>query len=182
MSSSFRHALALAGVALLLTGACSDGGGTTTATEPGGPTSSSSAATTTVVRSSTTTALPPTTTPAGPVVAEAGGWRLAVTAPAALATVGSAFDLCYEVTGPAPEASIAFEITLVIAATGTVASKLQVDAGVGRGSARVNLGTPDSRRYDMPVQVIVNGQVVAGLVAVVRGVVFGTAPPPTGCA
>lgn len=180
--SVLRYGLALASVTLLLAGGCSNSD-SPTATGAGGPTSSSPASTTTVARAATTTpttALPPTTAPAGPAVAEAGGVRMAITAPTALATVGSAFDLCYEVTGTAPDATVGFEVSLVLAATGTVASKLRVDAAAGRGSARVNLGTPDPRRYDMPVQAIVNGQPVDGLSVVIRGVVFGVASP-AGC-
>jgi hypothetical protein len=69
----------------------------------------------------------------------------------------------------------------VFAATGTVGSTVRVDATVGRGSARVNLGSPDPRRYDMTVQTMVNGTRVDGLAVIIRGVVIGSAPP-AGCA
>jgi hypothetical protein len=177
-----RHGLALAGVTLLLVSGCSDDDGATTTTGAGVPSSSSSslpAATTTVALSATTS--PTTTAPTAPAVAEAGGWRIVITAPTALATIGPALDLCYEATGTAREADIAFEVGLVLAATGTVVSRVRVDATVGRGSARVNLGTPEARRYDMPVQAIVNGQRLDGLAVVIRGVVIGSAPP-AGCA
>jgi hypothetical protein len=81
---------------------------------------------------------------------------MVMTAPTALASIGPAFDLCYEVTGAAPDAKIAFDVSLVLVATGSVQSQLRVDAAVGRGSVRVNLGTPEPRRYDMPVQAVVN--------------------------
>jgi hypothetical protein len=90
------------------------------------------------------------------------------------------FDLCYEVTGTVREATVAFDLSLVIAATGTTAATVRVDAAVGRGSARVNLGTTTPRIYDMPVQGIVNGQPVAGLALTVHGVNVGAAPP-AGC-
>ncbi len=181
MRTVLRNRLTIVAVALLLAGGCSDGDGSTT-TAAGAPSSTSAAVTTTVAQSSTTspTTTPPTTAPAGPAVAEAGGWRMAISGPAALATIGPAIDLCYEVTGTSREAEIAFEVGLVIAATGTPFSKARVDAAVGRGSARVNLGTADGRRYDMPVQAFVNGQPVQGLAVVIRGVVFGSAPP-AGC-
>jgi len=105
---------------------------------------------------------------------------MSIFAPASLTTVGSAVDLCYEMTGPSREADIAFDVSLIIAATGTQFSKAHVDAAVGRGSARVNIGNGDGRRYDMPVQGYVGGQPVQGLSVVVRGVVFGSAPP-AGC-
>jgi hypothetical protein len=44
----------------------------------------------------------------------------------------------------------------------------------------VNLGTPQARRYDMPVQAFVNGQRLDGLAVVIRGVDFGAAAP-AGC-
>lgn len=179
MHSVFRKGLIVAGVTLLLAGGCSDNNDTTTAT--GAPSSSAPAATTTVVRATTTALPPPTTAPAGPAVAEAGGWRMVISAPTALATIGPAVDLCYEVTGPVREAEIAFEVGLTLTATNTPAAAVRVEGSVGRGSARVNLGTPQVRRYDMPVQAFVNGQRLDGLAVVIRGVDFGAAPP-TGCA
>ena len=183
MHSLFRKGLAVAGVTLLLAGGCSDNDDTTTAA--GAPSSSAPAATTTVARATSTspasTLPPPTTAPAGPAVAEAGGWRMVITAPTNFATIGPAVDLCYEVTGPVREAEIAFEVGLVLAATNTPQAAVRVDGSVGRGSARVNLGTPQIRRYDMPVQAFVNGQRLDGLAVVIRGVDFG-ATPPTGCA
>lgn len=182
MHDAFRHRLALAGVMLLLAGGCSDGDGATTTAA--GPSTSSPALTTTVARpattSSTSTLAPPTTAPAGPAVAEAGGWRLVITAPTALAAIGPAVDLCYEVTGPVREAAIAFEVGLVLAATATPQAAVRVEGSVGRGSFRVNLGTPQARRYDMPVQAFVNGQRLYGLAVVIRGVDFGAAAP-AGC-
>ena len=177
MPNVFRRRMALTGVALLLAGGCSDDGAPTIA-GAGGPTSSAPATTTTVAPPVTTTAPTPTTMPAGPAAAEAGGWRLAVTAPTRNGTIGPALDLCYEATGPAP-ADLAFEVSLIFAATRTVASTVRVDATAGRGSARVNLGTPEPRRYDFTVQAIVNGRPVDGL-AVTFGVLFGAAPP-AGC-
>jgi hypothetical protein len=177
--SVFRHGLVVAGVTLLLAGGCSDSDDTTTAA--GAPSSSAPAATTTVVRPTTTALPPPTTAPAGPAVAEAGGWRMVISAPAALATIGPTVDLCYELTGPVREAEIAFEVGLTLTATNTPAAAVRVEGSVGRGSARVNLGTPQIRRYDMPVQAFVNGQRLDGLAVVIRGVDFGAAPP-AGCA
>ena len=179
MHSVVRQGLVVAGVTLLLAGGCSDSDDTTTAA--GAPSSSAPAVTTSVVRATTTALPPPTTAPAGPAVAEAGGWRMIISAPTALATIGPAVDLCYEVTGPVREAEIAFEVGLTLTATNTPAAAVRVEGSVGRGSARVNLGTPQVRRYDMPVQAFVNGQRLDGLAVVIRGVDFGAAPP-AGCA
>jgi hypothetical protein len=175
-----RHALAIAGVVLLLAGGCSDDDAPTT-TAAGGPTSSAPGATSTTVRATTTspTTVPPTTLPAGPTVAEAGGWRMAITAPTRNAKIGPELDLCYEVTGTARESAIAFEVSLIVTQTRTVAATVRVDAAVGRGSARVSLGTPQPRFYDMTVQGLVNGQPLNGLLVTV-GVDFGVAPP-AGC-
>ena len=180
MRNVVRHGLALVVVALVLAG-CSDNNDAST-TAAGAPSTTVPAPTTTVARPTTTapsTAVT-TTVPAGPAVAEAGGWRIAITAPTAGATIGPEVDVCYEVSGPSPDAKLSLEVTLVFPATGTVASRVPVDATLGRGSARVNLGTPDPRRYDLFVEGIVNGQRVNGLLVPVRGVNFATAPP-AGC-
>ena len=104
---------------------------------------------------------------------------MAITAPTNGATIGPAVDLCYEAAGPAQDAALAFEVSLVLAATGSVISSVRVDAPVGRGSVRVNLGSPEPRRYNMTVQAVVGGQPVYRL-AVTIGVLFGVAPP-AGC-
>jgi hypothetical protein len=180
MRSFVRRGLAVAGVTLALASGCSNSDDGSTTAAVGAPSSSSSpaAAPATTLAPSPTTA-PPTTVPAGPAVAEAGGWRISISAPTAQATIGPTFDLCYEVTGSVREAKIAFEVSLVLAATGTLQSKVTADAAVGRGSARLNLGTPDPRRYDMRIQALVDGQAVQGL-AVAFGVLIG-APAPAGC-
>ena len=174
MRSALRIGLLLVGATLLLAPGCSNDASTS-----GGAVASSSSVpgpTTTVAPS--TTSPPTSTAPAKPAVAEAGGWRLVITAPTNGATIGPDVDLCYEVTGPT-QADIAFDVALVIAATGTTTSFLRVDATVGSGSARIGLGSPDPRFYDMTVQAIVNGQPIDKL-AVRFGVRFGSALP-TGC-
>jgi len=117
--------------------------------------------------------------PAGPATVEAGGWKMVISAPTNGATIGPALDVCYEVTGAVREATVELELSLVTAATGTVASTARVSAAVGKGSARVNLGTPQPRRYDMTIDGIVNGQRVAGL-TIRLGVDFEAAQP-AGC-
>jgi hypothetical protein len=173
--------MAIAAVTLLLAGGCSDDDDASTTTAAGAPTSAAPAATSTTVRATTTspTTVPVATVPAGPAVAEAAGWRMVITAPTRNAKIGPELDLCYEVTGTARESAIAFEVSLIVTQTRTVAATLRVDAAVGRGSARVSLGTPQPRFYDMTVQGLVNGQPLNGL-AVTFGVDFGVAPP-AGC-
>jgi hypothetical protein len=172
--------VALAGVAVLLAAGCSGSGSESTSTAAGS--TSTSPTTNVVLASATTTATtaPPVTLPAGPTVAEAGGWRMVISAPTALATIGPSVDLCYEVTGPAADAKITFEVDLVFSVTGSVVSIVRPDGSVGRGSARLNLGNPDARRYDLTVQGIVNGQPVTGLAVTIRSVLFGAATP-AGC-
>ena len=168
--------MAIACMTLLLAGACSDSDDASTTTAAGAPTSSTPAATSTTARATTTS---PTTLPVGPAVAEAGGWRIAISAPTRGAKIGPELDLCYEVTGTARESAVAFEVSLIVTQTRTVAATVRVDAAVGRGSARLNLGSPQPRFYDMTVQGLVNGQPLDGL-SVTIGVDFGSAPP-AGC-
>lgn len=163
---------------LAIAGGCTDGDNTSATTAAGAPTSAAPAATSTTVPATTITS-PPTTVHAGPAVAEAGGWRIAISAPTRGAKIGPELDLCYEVTGTAREAAIAFELALIVTQTRSVATTVRVDAAVGRGSARVSLGTPQPRFYDLTVQGVVNGQPVTGL-STTFGVDFGSAPP-AGC-
>ena len=103
---------------------------------------------------------------------------MAITAPTNGAVIGPNIDLCWTVTGPA-QAAVAFDVALVLAATGTVTSFLRVEGSTGSGSARVSLGTPEPRFYDLTIQGIVDGQPVDRL-AVRFGVRFAAATP-TGC-
>jgi hypothetical protein len=104
---------------------------------------------------------------------------MVISAPTNGATIGPALDVCYEVTGAVREATVELEVNLITAATGTIASTVRFPASVGRGSARVNLGSPQPRRYDMTIDGIVNGQRVAGL-TVRLGIDFAAAQP-AGC-
>ena len=177
MRSVLRHGLALAGVTLLLAGGCSsdDSPSTTAAT---GASSTSGAPATTTAALATTSAPPTSAAPAAPAVAEAGGWRLVVTAPTRGATIGPAVDLCYALTGPA-QGNVALDVAFVQTQTETVASSSRVAASVGTGSVRISPGTLDPRFYDMTVQGVVNGQPVDRLL-VRFGVRFGTTAP-AGC-
>ena len=173
--SALRYGVAVAAATLLLGGACSGDGSGPTTTEAG--VSSTAPAPTTTVAASVTTSLA-STVPVGPAVAEAGGWRLVITAPTLGATIGPSFNLCYEVTGPA-QADVAFDVDLTSAVTGTPATSDHVNAALGRGSALVDVGQADPRAYNLTVQALVNGQAVDGL-AVRIAVLFGSAEP-AGC-
>jgi hypothetical protein len=178
MGSPFWLRLALAGVTLLLGGACSSDDTPSTTAQAVGSSSSSAPAPTTTVAVAPTTTTPATTVPAAPAVAEAGGWRLVVTAPTHLATVGPVVDVCYTLTGPSP-GDVALDVGLWSSATNSPVSNSRVPATVGSGSARVEIGSPDPRFYDMTVQALANGQPIDRLV-VKFGVRTGSAPP-TGC-
>ena len=70
-------------------------------------------------------------------------------------------------------------VVLLSAATNSPSSSDRVNGAVGAGSARLNLGSPDPRFYDMTVQAIVNGQPIPGLA--VRFFVRFASAPPAGC-
>ncbi|MGH9279143.1 MAG: hypothetical protein ACRD12_13685, partial [Acidimicrobiales bacterium] len=83
---------------------------TATATSTAGATTSSPSATTTAPPASATTT---TTLPGTEVVAEAGGWRLAVSQPRAGATVGPVLVLCYGLTGTSREPEVTLEVSVL---------------------------------------------------------------------
>jgi hypothetical protein len=174
-----RHAAAVLGAVLLLATGCSDGGGERgTAGAPTTEAPSTSVPSTTVA-ALPTTALPVTssvattrpgsvaTTPTtattvaatgGPAVAEAGGWRLVISAPLARSTIPPAAVLCYEATGTSREPDLVLEVTALPA--GTVA---RVPVPVGRGTARVDLSAAGVGARDLRVELVPNGQRIAGL-------------------
>ena len=172
MRTTLRSSLALAAVALVVTAGCSD---SKTVATTAASSSSAPVAVATTAAPPTTSAAPTTTVPAPPASVEAGGYRLVVTRPTANATIGPATDLCYSLTGPAA-GGVAFDGTLMSAATNNQAANTRVAAAVGTGSVRLNLATPDSRYYDMLIQVLVNGQAVDKL-SVRFGVLFAAAAP-----
>jgi hypothetical protein len=109
--------------------------------------------------SSTTSATTSTApiAPTSPTVAEAGGWRLAVTQPTARTTIGPVTVVCYEVAGASREPVVALEVTLLGSGSTTSADPVRVDGAVGRGSVRVDLAGRSPGRYDMRVQLIADG-------------------------
>lgn len=189
--------VALLGAAVLLATGCSDddeatqgsASPTTVAVTSSAPTSvvaTTVAGATTTVAGATTTRPPgaassaPTTAASaatGPVSAEAGGWRLVVTAPTGGSTIGPVTTLCYEATGQTREPDLALEATLVPPGATSGGQPVRAGAAVGRGSVRIDFGGVTPGRYDLRVQGIVNGQRLDGLAVTVRAVTLGTAAP-----
>jgi hypothetical protein len=202
--SDVRQALAAFGVALLLATGCSDGDGergtagastreapptsvtsttavevTTTAavvTSAPAPTTAVTSATTRPGATATTASPPPATasTAGGPAVAEAGGWRLVVSRPTARSTIPPAAVLCYEATGSSREPDLVLEVTAL--PPGSVTS---VPVPVGRGTARVDLTAAGLGARELRMELIPNGQRIAGLsvtvpVTIAAGAAAGT--------
>lgn len=170
---------ALAAIAVVLAG-CSKGDSSATGSASPSTTASTSAlagtSTTATTSPSPSTARPgPTTTAApaaattttalagGPAVVSAGGWRMAITQPLAGATVGSTPLLCYELTGSSREPVLALEVTLLRAGSPTgAAGPYRLDVSVGRGSVRLSLDGVAPGRYDVRIQLVLNGSPVDG--------------------
>ncbi|MEA2900605.1 MAG: hypothetical protein QOH36_492 [Actinomycetota bacterium] len=168
-----RHGIVWLAAALLLGPGCSSGDGATTTlasttsgpapSGPETPTTSADPTATTLPESvapDNVTDPPPASGPGAtlvaPPAAQAGGWRLVLTHPTAGSSVGRVALLCYEVTGPSGEPDIGLEVALGGGAP------IQVGASVGRGSADVDLGTTGYDPQDLHVQLIVDGQRLAG--------------------
>ena len=191
-----RRALAALGVTLLLATGCSDGDGergTAGASTTEAP--STSVTSTTVAEVTTTTAVatpttaptlpgatattaspPPTTAPpvGGPAVAEAGGWRLVISRPTAGATIPPAAVLCYEATGSSREPDLVLEVTALPPGTVT-----RIPVPVGRGTARVDLTSAGVGAHELRIELIPDGQRIAGLsvtipVTIAAGAAAGT--------
>ena len=187
MTPIARWLVPLTALAMLLGSACSDGddgaqdAGTTTTTTivttSTAPTPSTTVATggssttipaaTTTSGGATTSVAPATTLPTAGAVATAGGWRMVITQPAPLSTVGAVAVLCYEVTGPTRESTVAFDVT-ILAPIGI--GPFRAEAAVGRGTARATLTPAPTGRYDLRIQLIVDGARLDGAVVTIAGV------------
>ena len=126
--------------------------------------------------STPTTSPTPTTAPApgGPAVAEAGGWRLVISRPAARATIPPAAVLCYEATGSSREPELVLEVTALPPGTVT-----RIPVPVGRGTAQVDLSAAGLGARDLRIQLVPNGQRIDGLsvtipVTIAAGAAAGT--------
>ncbi len=145
-----------------------------------GPTTAASLAPPTGPTTSTL-AQPVETVPAAPTAAEAGGWRLAVTAPTAGATIGASPVLCYSVAGTSREPVVVFEVSVLTPGTTTGGSPIRVDGSVGRGSVEVGLGDVADGRYDLRVQLVANGAPVEGVVVTIPMVIISATAARAPC-
>jgi len=175
--------LTLAGV-LVVAVACSDPDATP-ASSPSRTVASSPATTagSSVPGSAPVTVQPTTTATANDAAleAEAGGWRLALFEPTAGATVGPRTNLCYEVAGASREPEVVLEVTLLAEGSTNGVLTVLADGSVGRGSVQVDLGRSPRGRYDVRVQLIINGAAVDGVAVTIPGVTVSDAAPPEGC-
>jgi len=88
---------------------------------------------------------------------------MTISQPLAGATVGSTPLLCYELTGSSREPALALEVTLLRAGSPTgAAGPYRLDVSVGRGSTRLSLDGVAPGRYDVRVQLILDGSAVDG--------------------
>lgn len=100
------------------------------------------------------------------MVAESGGWRLAVSHPAGGATIARVTAVCYEIAGTSREPVVALEVSLIPPGSNVGTDPVQVDASVGRGSVHVRLPA-STGRYDLRVQLIANGERLHGVVVTI---------------
>jgi hypothetical protein len=119
--------------------------------------------------------------PTSPTAAEAGGWRLAVTRPTAGAMIGTVEVVCYEVAGATREPVVALEVTLLEPGATTSADSVRVEAAVGRGSARVDLGGWSPGRYDLRVQLIGDGARREGVAVTIPAVTLASRANEAAC-
>jgi hypothetical protein len=184
---------AVVAVGLVLAAGCSgdddgagDDGGTSEASTTSGPTTATTSTTATEPdTASTGSATDPGAgtggggTP-GPTVAEAGGWRLAVTEPAAGAAVASPVTVCAEVAGTTREPAVALEVTLLARGADDGGQPVRADTTVGRRPVEVTLPDAPPGPSDLRVQLIADGEPVDG-VAVTVPVTLGEVPAAALC-
>ncbi len=149
---SFRRVAVVGVIGCVLFTACSSEGGSDATSSP----SRSSARSSNPTSSSTSTA--PSQPPVS-AVPEAGGWRLALTAPRAGSKVGRAVRLCYELTGTSREPDAELEVRVRV---GTRSETTSVPAMVGRGSTTVALpsGTGEG---SVTIQLRAEGREIPGV-------------------
>jgi hypothetical protein len=115
------------------------------------------------------------------VLAEAGGWRLAVTEPAPGGTSSVATVLCYEVTGTTREPVLALEITPMWPGGAPAAPTVRTDATVGRSSATADLSAAGEGTFDLRVQLVVDGSKADRPSLEIRGVTLRQGAPRRTC-
>lgn len=114
-----------------------------------------------------------------PVVAEAGGWRLAVAWPTAGAKIAQSMTLCVEVAAPSREPAVMLDVSLQPAGPSGRAETVRIDGVVGRGPVSVRLPSGEPGAYDLSVQLIGDGQRIDRVNVKIPGVsVASTAASP----
>ena len=127
--------------------------------ESGGAPSTTGAQSTTAVASSTTSDTP-TSQPLS--VAEAEGWRFAVSAPEAGSTLGLRTTVCYEVSGSGPRVNRPSRPRCA-APTGASTTLPETPIAVGRGSGTIDLAPAAPGHYDLVIQLVADGRRPEGL-------------------
>lgn len=172
-----RHGTALIAAALLVATGCSESDSTA------GPAAAASTSTMASPDTSTTTTASSTTTTgqSNALVASAGGWRMAVSAPPGGARVGSSMTVCYDIAGTSREPVLVLEVTALPAGSATGAVPIRVDAAVGRGSVRVPMTSVPPGEYHLRIQLLLNGQRLEGVAVTVPSVTLAPDGPAGTC-
>lgn len=123
---------------------------------------------------------PPPGSPAA-TVAEAEGWRLKATGPAAGSTVGRSFAVCYEVSGTSREPVLVLEAALARPGTDDTVEAERRDIPVGRGSVTFEFPAVAEGHYDLRVRLQADGRWIPGLLVAVKDVRVAAAAPPVSC-
>jgi hypothetical protein len=113
--------------------------------------------------------------------AEAGGWRLVVTRPAAGATVGRSATICYQATGTTRESSVAFDVSVVPPGSSSAGVPTRLPATLGAGSVQLDLANAPPGRFDLRIGLVGDGQVVPGVVVTIPGLIVGDAASSGPC-
>jgi hypothetical protein len=141
------------------------------------PTSAPPSATTTQAASTPT----PAVAPSAVTVAEADGWRLAITRPEPGATVNQSATICYQASGSTRESSVAFDVSAMPSGSSSGAVPKRLPATIGAGSVTVDLSDAPPAPFDLRIGLVGDGQVVAGVVVTIPGLLVGDAPRVVDC-
>ena len=123
----------------------------------------------------------PAVVPSAATVAEADGWRLAITRPEPGATVNPSATICYQASGSTRESSVAFDVSVMSPGSSSVAVPKRLPATIGAGSVMVDLSDAPPVPFDLRIGLVGDGEVVAGVVVTIPGLVVGDAPRVVDC-
>ena len=123
----------------------------------------------------------PAILPSAVTVAEADGWRLAITRPEPGATVNRSATICYQASGSARESSVAFDVSVIPPGSSSGAVSKRLPATIGAGSVTVDLSDAPPGPVDLRIGLVGDGQVVAGVVVTIPGLIVGDAPRVVDC-